>query len=170
MVRTMTDSARPTRPFNSPLECGLRLLFVLDAADGAPLDLQRLVSYDYLLVHSGDVAGGPRSLHPPVPFRGTELLVKRDLVQLGLNQMFARELLLKQFDTYGISYRSTQHTGAFLTLMQTDYADALRERAAWLVASFQGYDNRALQTYMTENIGRWGAEFDHLTAINALEL
>jgi hypothetical protein len=69
---------RQPRPFNSPLECGLRLLFVLVAANRTRSDLQRLISYDYLLIHSGDIANGPHSLHPPVPFRGTELLVKRD--------------------------------------------------------------------------------------------
>ncbi|PZR92613.1 MAG: hypothetical protein DI537_12655 [Stutzerimonas stutzeri] len=170
MVPAMIGRTRSLRPFNSPLECGLRLLFVLNAAGGAPFDLQRLVSYDYLLVHSGDVPGGPPSLHPPVPFRGTELLVRRDLLQLGLNQMFARELLQKTFDTMGITYRATPLTLAFLDLMQTGYADALRERSAWLIARFQHFDDRALQSYMSENIGRWGAEFDRLTAINDLEL
>lgn len=52
------------RHFNTPIESGLRLLFVLDEAKGEVFDLQRLVSYDYLLVHSGDVEGGPVSLHP----------------------------------------------------------------------------------------------------------
>ncbi|MGK9165045.1 threonine transporter [Inquilinus limosus] len=170
MVRAVIDRARSARPFNSPLECGLRLLFVLAAADGAPLDLQRLVSYDYLLVHSGDVPGGPKSLHPSVPFRGAELLVKRDLLQLGLNQMFARELLQKTFDTSGITYRSTPLTDAFLGLMRTGYADALRQRSAWVVTNFRHFDDRALQSYMSENIGRWGAEFDRMTAINNLEL
>jgi len=65
---------------------------VLDQARGRSFDLQRLVSYDYLLVHSGDVEDGPVSLHPAVPFRGSELLVKRDLVRAGLDAMFAREL------------------------------------------------------------------------------
>jgi hypothetical protein len=148
----------------------LRLLFVLNAADGAAFDLQRLVSYDYLLVHSGDVSGGPRSLHPAVPFRGSELLVKRDLVQIGLNQMFARELLVKSFDVSGIAYRSTELTGAFLRLMHTTYADALRERSTWVVSNFRHLNDREFERYMANRIGRWGAEFDRLTAINDLEL
>jgi len=62
------------RLFNTPLECGLRMLFVLSACSPTKLDLQRLITYDYLIVHSGDVADSPDSLHPAVPFRGTEWL------------------------------------------------------------------------------------------------
>jgi hypothetical protein len=63
------------RLFNTPLECGLRLLYLLNASKPKKLDLQRLITYDYLLVHSGDVDDSLGSLHPAVPFRGTEWLV-----------------------------------------------------------------------------------------------
>src|SRR5437016_4058437 len=93
--------------FNTPLECGFRMLFVLDAASPQYADLQRLINFDYLLVHSGDVEGGPASLHPAVPFRGSELLVKRQLVSSGLDLMFARELIEKSTSARGIMYRAT---------------------------------------------------------------
>lgn len=161
---------RPTRLFNSPLECGLRMLFVLDAARGAPADLQRLVSYDYLLLHSGDVSGGPESLHPSVPFRGTEFLVKRDLISAGLNRMFSKELLEKTFDQEGILYRATELTTAFVGLLKTDYAASLRARSEWVVTRFAAMNDQELSAFMSENIGRWGAEFDQLAALAELEL
>jgi hypothetical protein len=86
-MNAQTLVSRPSRLFNTPLECGFRLAIILDAVSGEP-DLQRLVSYDYLLVHSGDVEGGPASLHPAVPFRGTELLVKRELVRQASTTCF----------------------------------------------------------------------------------
>jgi hypothetical protein len=146
------------------------MLFALDAADGKPADLQCLISYDYLLVHSGDIPDGPASLHPAVPFRGSELLVKRDVLSAGLNQMFSRELLKKTFDNDGITYRSTELTRAFLTLMRSTYAAALRVRARWVIDHFGHLDSKDLSAFMTTHIGRWGAEFDHLTAIDRLEL
>ncbi|MFD1627973.1 ABC-three component system middle component 2 [Azospirillum griseum] len=158
------------RPFNTPIESGLRLLFALDEANGEAFDLQRLVSYDYLLVHSGDVKGGPPSLHPAVPFRGGELLVKRELVLAGLDAMFAKELLEKEFEPSGICYRATALTRAFLKLLASNYASSLRARAAWVVRHFATYTDEMLESYMTENIGRWGAEFDRLTIIKELEL
>lgn len=163
------EPERHPRPFNTPLECGLRMLFVLDAANGRPSDLQRLVSYDYLLVHSGDVPGGPDSLHPAVPFRGSELLVKRDIVHAGLNQMFSRELLEKTFDVAGIMYRATDLTSAFIALMKSSYAVSLRRRSVWIVERFGMSNDADLMAFMTDNIGRWGAEFDRLTALNDLE-
>lgn len=165
-----SESTRQRRPFNSPLECGLRMLFVLDAAKGRPSDLQRLISYDYLLVHSGDVVDGPASLHPSVPFRGTELIVKRDLLLTGLNCMFSRELIEKSFDVSGILYRATVLTTAFVLLLKTDYADSLRVRSAWVMQRFGAIDDRELSAFMTANIGQWGAEFEQLSALAELEL
>ena len=146
------------------------MLFVLDAADGRPSDLQRLISYDYLLVHSGDVVDGPPSLHPSVPFRGTELIVKRDLLSAGLNRMFARELIEKSFDVSGILYRANALTTAFVGLLRTEYAGSLRARSAWVIQHFGAFDDRELSTFMTANIGKWGAEFEQLSALAELEL
>jgi hypothetical protein len=174
MVWNMTSAEplqpRAPRPFNTPLECGLRTLFLLNAAKGKPSDLQRLVSYDYLLVHSGDIPDGPPSLHPAVPFRGTELLVKRDVVRAGLNQMFSRELVMKTFDPTGIMYRATELTTAFVALLSSGYATALRERSEWLIAKFGTYSDEELNSFMSANVGRWGAEFERLTALRNLEL
>lgn len=170
MTSANLTSPRSSRPFNTPLECGLRALFLLNASKEKPSDLQRLVSYDYLLVHSGDIPKGPPSLHPAVPFRGTELLVKRDLIRAGLNQMFSRELLAKSFDQAGIMYRATALTIAFVDLLTSDYAKALRYRSEWIVSSFGGYSDGELNAFMSANVGRWGAEFERLTALRDLEL
>ncbi|EPE4155155.1 hypothetical protein LL067_15705 [Yersinia pseudotuberculosis] len=158
------------RPFNSPLECGLRMLFILAAKSKQGADLQRLVSYDYLLVHSGDVDGGPPSLHPDVPFRGNELLVKRDLIEAGLNQMFARELLKKSFTNYGIIYASSELTAAFINLLSSDYSNAIRGRSLWVINEFGHFNDTELNNYMSVNVGRWGTEFPRFTAARELEL
>jgi hypothetical protein len=84
-------------PFNSPLECGLRALALLAAAQPAACDLQRLVFYDYLLVHSGDVPAGPDSIHPPTPLRSGEALVRRHWIERGLLLMISRELIIRTF-------------------------------------------------------------------------
>ena len=156
MVQAMSEHPvlLQMRPYNTPLECGLRMLFLLNADTGKPADLQRLISYDYLVVHSGDVSGGPISLHPAVPFRGSELLMKRELVSAGLNQMYSRELLVKSFDVSGILYSATAMTSAFIALLKSPYAIALRERAGWIVGRFGMLSDRELSAFMSENIGR----------------
>lgn len=170
MIPVSTNPAFAARPFNSAIEYGLRILFLLEAASEKGADVQRLVAYDYLLVHSGDVDGGPSSLHPAVPFRGTELLVKRDLINAGLAQLLARELLEKKFDATGIAFRSTNLTTAFSKLLKSAYACALRDRSKWVVERFGEMTDTELLDFMAANVGRWGAEFDRHTALNNLEL
>lgn len=164
-----SDLRRKSRPFNSPLECGLRMLFILTGQAERSLDLQRLVNYDYLLVHSGDVPDGPKSLHPDVPFRGNELLVKRDLVHAGLNAMFSRELIEKSFTIMGIMYRANELTFAFTKLLRSTYADDLRSRSQWLMERFGDMPDDELETFMNANVGKWGAEFERFTAARDLE-
>lgn len=158
------------RLFNTPLECGFRLLFALNACQPRTADLQRLVSYDYLLVHSGDIAGGPPSLHPPVPFRGSEWVVKRDLVRAGLGLVFARDLISKELTPRGIVYSGSELTTAFVALLKSTYASALRSRAEWLSEEFGATTDEELQEFMAANVGKWGAEFDRISALKDLEL
>ena len=110
------------------------------------------------------------ALLPAVPFRGGELLVKRELVLAGLDAMFAKELLEKKFEPTGIGYRASALTGAFLRLLVSGYACSLRARAGWVVSHFEMYTDEELESYITENVGRWGTEFDRLTVIKELEL
>lgn len=166
----MTHSAKHNRPFNSALECGLRALFVLQASGEDALDLQRIVAYDYLLVHSADVEEGPSSLHPAVPHRGTELLVKRSIIQAGLNQMLSKELVEVVFSEEGFLYKATELTSAFIRLLTSSYAQNLKARAAWVVKHFGHWTNEEFESYMTQNVGRWGAEFETLIAVNLVEL
>lgn len=158
------------RPFNSSLEYGLRTLFILNASKEVPIDLQRMVSYDYLLVHSGDVDGGPASLHPAVPHRGTELLVKRSLIQAGLNQMLSRELIQVIFAPRGFLYQATELTEPFIKLLKSTYAHELYSRAQWIARYFGRHTDDELASFMATNVGRWGAEFDQLAAVDLLDL
>lgn len=55
-----TKASHFVSPFNGPVEIGLRALCVLTTAFPAAYALQRLVIFDYFLVHSDDIEGGPR--------------------------------------------------------------------------------------------------------------
>ena len=122
----------PVRLFNTPLEAGFRLLFILSECRPRAYDLQRLISYDYLLVHSGDVSSEFDSLHPAVPNRGSEWVVKREVVNMGLSLMFARELVEKKLTGSGILFVGSELTTAFVRLLASPYAEALRARSRWL--------------------------------------
>ena len=121
-------------------------------------------------MHSGDVDKETASLHPAVPFRGSELLVKRDLVRRALDLMFARELVEKKLSKTGIAYAASPLTAAFIDLLKSDYSAELRQRAEWVAVRFGSIDDHDLRVFMAENIGRWGAEFERMTALRILDL
>lgn len=168
--QTFQPSQRHVRPFNSPLECGLRTLFMFNALEEKAIDLQRIVAYDYLMVHSGDIVNGPKSMHPAVPRRGAELLVKREAIQAGLNLMIAKELVHIEFAPQGFFYRSSDLTNAFINLLRSPYAETLKVRANWVVDHFSPYTDSEVDSFISSNIGRWGAEFETITAADTLEL
>ena len=145
--------------FNTPLECGLRSVALLLAAYPRSFDLQRLVQYDYLIVHSGDVEGGPPSIHPPTPHRSGELLVRRALVKEGLEFMARRMVVEPTFTEQGIAYVAGEYAVVFLDSLTTDYARKLRERAEWVVSRFQGVPDQELSEYMRARWSQWGTEF-----------
>jgi hypothetical protein len=145
--------------FNTPLECGLRSVALLLAAYPLSCDLQRLVQYDYLIVHSGDVEGGPSSLHPATPHRSGELLVRRSLVQQGLDFMMQKQVVEQSFSEGGIRYIAAEYAAVFLGSLTSSYVGQLRERAEWVVGRFQGVTDDQLDEYMRMHWSEWGAEF-----------
>lgn len=150
----------PTSPFNSPIEIGLRALTVLAEAFPAPYSLQRLVIFDYILVHSDDLPSGPKGLHPKTPHRSGELLVRRNVLQQGLLLYQSRGLVERRFEANGLFFCATERSASFLDALSTPYTRLLRERAAWLVANFASQTEQGLQNLVRTHIGEWGAEFE----------
>ena len=145
-----------TRTFNTPLEAGLRALFLMATGTRA-FDSQRLVMLDYILVHSGDLGGEP-SLHPEAPSQKGELLIRRELIQDGLALMRSRDLLDRRFSGRGITYRVTQAGRHVAAQFESDYAGLLRERARWVVHNFGGMSHKQLSDALKEHIGDWDEE------------
>lgn len=151
------DFLRPPL-FNSPLETGTRSVVVLDAAYPRALDIARLTWFDHLIVHTGDI-GGPVSLHPSLPERAGELLVRRRLVEESLKLMRRLHLVENIADANGIAYRASEDASAFVGLMRARYAVALKERAKWLVAELGEMDLAQLAARVSGRIDDWALNF-----------
>lgn len=147
------------RLFNGPVEVGLRGLVLLVEAHPDELDLQRLVTMDYFLVHSGDVAGGPQSLHPPSPLRAGEVAVRRGLLEEGLRLYRARGLVIQCLSQEGIRYAAHDSAAAFLDALSSTYVAQLRKRAEWIFDSLGLLDEHDLTSVLNDSLGHWRAEF-----------
>lgn len=154
----MTGHSIVLSPFNSPLETGIRSLGVLASSYPHNFDLQRLVVFDHLVVHTGDL-GGPASLHPRLPLRSAELLVRRSIVERGLMLMISRGLIERVVDEHGFSYRASELAEAFLESLATDYMQALKERAEWVATTFCASSEDEIRQTMNTIFEQWVDQF-----------
>jgi len=171
MGEMMTDEKkRFIAPFNGPVEIGLRALAVLNEAYPDAYSLQRLVIFDYLIVHSDDIPGGPSGLHPKTPHRGGELLVRRGVLQEGLLLYQSRGLVERRYENSGVLFVATDRSASFLDALSADYVAGLRERAAWLVSNFGMLPDVDLEQIVRNHVGEWGAEFEMESVLWAEEI
>lgn len=154
-------------PFNTPLESALRSLVVLTDSFPTLYDLQRLVFFDYLIVHSAD-ADGPESLHPGTPHRSGEVLVRRVIVEDGLTFLLDRGLIERRFDSQGILFGATDYAAPFLDCLRAPYTQRLKERGSWVVRTFGGYSDESLKEFFNSNLDRWGSEFERESLVRGL--
>jgi len=155
----MKIEQRDIRLFNTPIEFGLRSLFILNYMTPKSSDLQRLIYYDYIILHTSDIDRQQPSLHPSYPYRSAEILVKRERLRNGLLIMRSRQLVDIKFDGGGITYKATELTSKFLQYFNSDYAERLKSSIQWVIGKFDSYSDEQLEQYMKQNLERWGSEF-----------
>ncbi|PRB80217.1 ABC-three component system middle component 2 [Pseudomonas sp. MYb185] len=155
----MSEERQPNvTVFNSALETGVRSLVILAANFPVALDLQRLVDFDYLVVHSGDV-NGPESLHPPLPMREGELLVRRKIIESGLSLMMSRGLVTRIAGAKGFFYQASDYAKPFVDSMATPYMRTLMDRAHWVGETFGNMDTAELQDLISRFFDKWTTQF-----------
>lgn len=153
-----------TSPFNTPLEAGIRSLAILTAIFPQSLDLQYLVFFDYLTVHSGDVEG-PESLHAPLPMRSGELTVRRELIERGLFLMMSRGLVNRLSESNGFHYTVTDTAGAFLSMLSSQYISKLKDRAEWVAETFGESTPEELKSVEQQFFQSWSMQFQPLERV-----
>jgi hypothetical protein len=144
--------------FNSPIETGVRALILLAEFYPAQLDLQRILEFDYILVHTGDV-DGPPSIHPALPLRSGELLVRRHLIERGLLLMMSRGLVSRHATDTGFMYQAEDDAGPFADSFTADYLGELKDRATWVVDRFSNMSNLEIRVMLSEIYDQWSREF-----------
>lgn len=147
--------------FNSPFELGLRALAILNEVYPKNMDIRRLLIYDYLILHTSDVDEGPPSLHPSTPHRSNGILIRRKVLQEGLNLMYSKSLLDTVYDNTGISYKASKLTEPFLDLFKSIYLDKLRENARWVRMNFEHFSDEELGEFIDSHLIEWGGDYEY---------
>lgn len=154
----MTATADSAPLFNSALETGVRTLLLLNAAQPKSFDLMHLTWLDHLVVHTADI-DGPFSLHPDIPQRDGELIVRRQNVEEGLRLMRRLHLVSTDYTTDGIMFHVTEEGTQFAQLVRSEYGRLLKARAVWLMDYVGRVDTSEFVHLIREKIGRWSIEF-----------
>lgn len=150
---------RTVAVFNSPFELGLRMVYLLQALAPKGADLQKLVLLDYAIVYSGDL-GGPLSLHTPIPFRGAELLSRRELIEQGLYLMSTRGLVDASWDSKGITYHAGELARGLTSALVAPYLLELEKRCFWVAKKYGDTDSMELTAQFAASGHLWGAELE----------
>jgi hypothetical protein len=153
-----SDRSDAPRVFNSTFETGVRAIFVLNAIYPETLDLEELVAFDHLVVHSSDV-GGPNSLHPATATRATEMLVRRELINGGLLLMQTRSLVERIADSSGFSYRAGQEARNFVSYLTSAYFHDLQEAAMYLAVLRRNVGKVVFENLVGQQLERWAIQF-----------
>ncbi|POR42421.1 hypothetical protein CRT23_13235 [Methylobacterium sp. V23] len=146
------------RLFNSPLEAGIRAVIVLEHLRPERVDLAEMVLFDHVVVHTADV-GGPPSLHPDVPGRKGELLVRRRLVERSLDLMRRCHLVRQESGPDGIFYRASDEAASYVELLETPYSEHLKACAGWIAREVRSQTKDSFKARIREHIGDWGEAF-----------
>lgn len=147
--------------YNHPIELGLRVLFILSTFK-KEFSINQLINLDYLILYSKDI-GGKENLHPIIPNKTSQILVKRNSMKLALNLLLSKELIKISTDsTKGILFSENNLTKVFVDYFDSNYSNRLKSNIDWVFINFKSFDEKHLQAYIDENIEKWGSEFIHL--------
>lgn len=144
--------------FNGTLETGIRLLVILNAVHPQELDLTSLIWLDYLIVHTEDI-DGPPSLHPNIPQRNGELLVRRKLIQSSIELLQNLHFIDITANNSGITYKASEEAPSLLLLLESKYTKDLMLRADWLAKNICSQGTEEIEKIIINKIGRWCIEF-----------
>lgn len=153
--------------FNSPLETGIRSLFILSANTDLTYDLQQLLAFDHFVVHTGDFEGAPQSLHPSDPSRNGELVIRRELVEQGLKLMESKGLVRKIASNRGFLFQAEEFASVMIENFSSSYLKALKERSSWVVENYTAYGDSLFSRVFDQAFDRWTSEFQ-FTQISSL--
>lgn len=147
-------------PFNNQLEIGLRLLCILNESYPEKISLQSLIYIDYIIIHSGDFDDKIESIHAPVPYRESEIYIKRQLIQDSLNFLITKNLITISYDTNGIKYIASEETTPFLEKLSENYTHQLLLRVEWFFKKFESTEEKILTSIFNKKSNLTNTEFN----------
>lgn len=146
--------------YNTSYEVSVRVLILLNFTSG-PIDLQRIIYYDYLMLHYGDVDEDYESIHPANPFHTTELYIRRELIQSALDLICKKGLTNIILSNDGFLYEISSLGRNFIKCFENDYFAKLIKYAQLVTNRFDNFSVNDINEFININVGKWKDEFEN---------
>lgn len=143
--------------FNTPIEIGIRIVYILSFIYPKKIDLYTLPYLDYALIYSEDF-NGPKSLHTLLPLRGGEYLSRISIIEKALMLMKKRGFIQIELSDNGLLYYAGENAHSITDLINCSYANELKEKCIWLKSYLEDYNLEQLKDYFKKNGLNWGAQ------------
>ena len=145
--------------FNSPQELSARIIFILSKFEDKCIGIQELISLDYLLLHIKDLNPKLTSFHPDIPLRSGEIIIKRQIITQAIDLLLGRELIRRNYQNEGVSYKITPLGLKFKNILTSSYARKLESYSDILYDEVSKIGLGNTLKYVNENYTQWGSEF-----------
>jgi len=148
--------------FNNDIEIGLRLLILLNYERDLSFNIERLTYYDHLLLHSGDIENGPKSLFPDSPFRFFEYHVNKEKITSAIDFLWRRDLIDVEYKETGIYYKANRLTKMFLDSFNSKLYYEIKDISKWIIERFKTYSIENLKILFNDKVKSKSGNFSSI--------
>ncbi|RYE37033.1 MAG: hypothetical protein EOP48_29145 [Sphingobacteriales bacterium] len=138
--------------YSSDVEISLRLMAILQYYPDSPISIERLVAYDYLILHGNDIFPELESLHPKSPNSSNEFMIKRELLKRGLHLLISKELISVNISKKGINYQGGLLTAKFCEKLNSAYSEKLYQAVLSVLNICAIYSDEELEKRIKSNL------------------
>lgn len=144
--------------YNSSLETSIRLGKLLVEFFPERISIERLIYIDFIIVNLNDFIEGEDSLHPAVPRRDTQAIIKRKLVNDAIDLMKSHGLIEEVYDTTGFTYLASDKTFSFTNSIRSTYIDKLLNNIKVIKKHYGNKSDNYLESIIRKKIGQLDVE------------
>jgi hypothetical protein len=144
--------------YNSNFEIAIRTLVILLNLPLKRSSTYKLMVLDHISLNTYD-AGGPASLHAPIPNRGVQIYSRKEILNESIKLLISKDLIGIIPSKDGLLYEITKNGINYLTYFESKYFNQLKDKVEWTTENFGNLTDGNLKIYVNQNLSKWGEEF-----------
>lgn len=134
--------------FNSSFEVSLRIIILLDVADGVDMTIDKLANFDFITTYGLNFGITEINLHGENDFSFSELASRRTAIQMAMKQLVLDRLAQVQNSNQGFVYCITSAGREFSKKLNTQYSEMYRESAHAIVGQLGANTDKEITSFI----------------------